>query len=277
MAFVMDSVLWIRPVDKNGIPAGPARQINHEVTDAPTWRGDSKQLLYLSNGKLRTISVNGSDLRTIPLDLTWRHETPPTQRTIIRAGRLWDGRGPNERTDVDITVVKGRIESIEAHRDRVASPDVRLVDASNLTVIPGLWESHTHEWISGKFYGDRLGRLWLAYGVTELQSMSDPVYRALETREAFGSGERVGPRYFASGEAIDGERVYYDFMRPTLSEAQLQLELSRAKALDYDILKTYVRLPHAMQEEAMKFAHTQMGVDVSRTTCSREWLTEWMA
>ncbi len=262
VAFVMDSVLWIRPVDKNGIPGGPARQINHEVTDAPTWRGDSKQLLYLSNGKLRTISVDGSDLRTVPLDLTWRHETPPTQRTIIHAGRLWDGRGPDERTDVDITIAKGRIESIEAHRDRAASPDVRLVDASKLTVIPGLWESHTHEWISGKFYGDRLGRLWLAYGVTELQSMSDPVYRALETREAFGSGDRVGPRYFASGEAIDGERVYYDFMRPTLSEAQLQLELSRAKALDYDLLKTYVRLPHAMQQEAMKFAHTQMGVAV---------------
>jgi hypothetical protein len=120
------------------------------------------------------------------------------------------------------------------------------VDASNLTVIPGLWESHTHEWISGKAYGDRLGRLWLAYGVTELQSQGDPVYRAIETREAFASGERVGPRYFASGEAIDGERVYYNFMRPTYSEAQLELEMARAQALDYDLVKTYVRLPHDM-------------------------------
>jgi Tol biopolymer transport system component len=260
VAFVMDSVLWIRPVDGNGVPAGPARQINHEVTDAPTWRGDSKQLLYLSNGKLRTISVDGSNPRTIPLDLSWRHETPPSQQTVIHAGRLWDGRGPDERTNVDITVANGRIESIEPHRDRPSSPDTRLVDASNLTVMPGLWESHTHEWISGKFYGDRLGRLWLAYGVTELQSMGDPVYRAVETREAFGSGERAGPRYFASGEAVDGERVYYDFMRPTLNEAQLALELSRAKALDYDLLKTYVRLPHEMQQKAVKFAHDQMGV-----------------
>jgi len=130
-------------------------------------------------------------------------------------------------------------------------------------VIPGLWESHTHEWISGKFYGDRLGRLWLAYGVPELQSQGDPDYRAVETREAFGSGERVGPRFFASGEAIDGERVYYNFMRPVMSEAQLEVELSRARALDYDLLKTYVRLPHAMQEKAMKFAHDQMGVVVA--------------
>src|SRR5260370_26526778 len=44
MAFVIDSVLYIRPVDQNGIPYGPARQVNHEVTDAPTWSGDSKKL-----------------------------------------------------------------------------------------------------------------------------------------------------------------------------------------------------------------------------------------
>ena len=259
VAFVMESVLWIRPVAKNGVPSGPARQINHEVTDAPTWSGDSKKLLYLSNGKLRMIGAAGGNAVTVPVDLTWQYEKPHG-RTIIHAGRLWDGRGADVRSDVDIVVVDDRIQSVEPHRERTADAGTRLVDASNLTVIPGLWEAHTHEWIEGKFYGDRLGRLWLAYGVTELQSQGDPVYRAVETREAFGSGERTGPRYFATGEAIDGERVYYNFMRPTTSEAQLQLELSRARALDYSLLKTYVRLPHVMQQKAMEFAHQQMGV-----------------
>ena len=260
VAFVSESVLWIRPVDADGVPTGEARQINHEVTDAPTWSGDSKHLLYLSNGKLRVIAADGTGVRTIPLDLTWKYPVP-AQRTIIHAGRFWDGRGAEVKTDVDVIVVNDRIQAIEPHRERKSSdPQAKLVDASKLTVIPGLWESHTHEWISGKYYGDRLGRLWLAYGVTELQSQGDPVYRAVETREAFGSGERVGPRFFATGEAIDGERVYYNFMRPTTSDAQLDLELSRAKALDYDLLKTYVRLPHAMQEKAMRFAHNQIGV-----------------
>jgi hypothetical protein len=45
-----------------------------------------------------------------------------------------------------------------------------------------------------------------------------------------------------------------------MSEAQLALELSRAQALDYDLLKTYVRLPHAWQKIAMTFAHQKMGV-----------------
>jgi Tol biopolymer transport system component len=261
VAFVMDSVLWTMPVDSNGVPTGSARQINHEVTDAPTWSGDSKHLLYLSNGKLRLIAADGTNARTIPLDLTWTHEAAPV-RTIVHAGRLWNGRGGEESKDVDIIIADGRIQAIEPHRNR-AGETAKFVDAANLTVIPGLWESHTHEWISGKFYGDRLGRLWLAYGVTELQSQGDPVYRAVETREAFASGERVGPRYFAVGEAIDGERIYYNFMRPVMSEAQLRLELSRAQALDYDEVKTYVRLPHAWQKEVVAFAHEKMGVPVA--------------
>jgi Tol biopolymer transport system component len=262
IAFVMHSVLWTRPADRSGVPSGPARQITHEPTDAPTWSGDSKKLLYLSNGRLRLISADGSNAQDVPLDLTWRYARTP-QRTIIHAGRLWDGRGADVRTDVDIVIAGDRVQAIEPHRSRAADSSARLVDASNLTVIPGLWEAHTHEWISGKFYGDRLGRLWMAYGITSLQSQGDPVYRAVETREAFGSGDRVGPRFFASGEAIDGERVYYNFMRPTISDEQLALELSRAKALDYDLLKTYVRLPHAMQQKAMEFAHAKMGVVVA--------------
>jgi Tol biopolymer transport system component len=90
IAFVMDSVLWIRPVDRNGVPAGPAHRINREVTDAPTWSGDSKRLLYLSNGRLRLISADGSNPRTIPLELTWTHESAPQQSTVIHAGRFWD-------------------------------------------------------------------------------------------------------------------------------------------------------------------------------------------
>jgi Tol biopolymer transport system component len=261
LAFVSGSVLWVRPVDANGVPAGPAKQITHEATDAPTWSGDSRQLLYLSNGNLRLVDANGATPpQTIPLDLTTAQDEP-TGRVLIHAGRFWDGKGPTVRTNVDILVVNNRIRSVSAHSDAAHKLD-KAVDASNQTVIPGLWEPHTHEWMSGKPYGDRLGRLWLAYGVTTLHSQGDPAYRAVETRESSGSGARLGPRYFATGEAIDGERVYYNFMRPTTSEEQLKIELSRAQALGYDSLKTYVRLPHAMQKEVVQFAHATMGVPV---------------
>ena len=270
LAAVMHSQLYLIPVDANGVPNGAARKINHEVTDAPTWSGDSRSLLYLSNGKLRLISRDGGQPRTVPLDLSWRPQQHEG-RVTIHAGKLWDGKGPDVLTDVDIVVEDQRIQSIRSHRNRGDrsgrggdddndNDDGRFIDASKQTVVPGIWESHTHQYISGKFYGDRLGRLWMAYGVTSLQSVGDPAYRAPETREAFAAGARVGPRYFSTGEALDGERVFYNFMRPVTTEDQLQLEFSRAKALDYDMVKTYVRLSHAWQKLAIENAHASLGV-----------------
>ena len=264
MALVMESNLFIRPVDRDsGKPTGTAVRINTEVTDAPTWSGDSQQLLYLSNGKLRLIPRGGGNARDVEVDLTWKPDQPPSGRTVIHAGHLWDGRGPDELDNVDLIVKGNRIDSIQPHRDSVHDTVGNVIDASKQTVIPGLWESHTHEYIEGKFYGDRLGRLWMAYGVTTLNSVGDPAYRAVETRESFASGDRVGPRYFATGEAIDGERVFYNFMRPTTSAAQLERELSRGKALGYDMVKTYVRLQHDWQLRAMQVSHQDMGVWVA--------------
>ncbi len=259
VAFVTDSLLYIRPVDANGIVTGTAVKLNDEVTDAPTWSGDSQRLLYLSNGKLRLISRNGGTPQTVPVDLTWKPERS-NGRVVIHAGRLWDGRGPDVQTNVDIVVVNNRIDRIvprgKGHaEDGEDGEDARTIDASTQTVIPGLWESHTHQYIEGKFYGDRLGRLWMAYGVTELNSVGDPVYRAAETQEAFASGTRVGPRYLKTGEALDGERIFYNFMRPVMSEEGLRREIERAHAMDYDMVKTYVRLPHAWQKIATQAAH----------------------
>ena len=136
--------------------------------------------------------------------------------------------------------------------------------------MPGLWEAHNHGYGGLPSFGDRAGRIWLAYGFTDLQSQGDNAYGQMEIKESFASGARVGPRYFATGEPIDGERGYYagdhgvtdaKALDLELARAQaLDLELARAQALDYDNLKTYVRLPHELQLKAMTFAHDKLGV-----------------
>jgi hypothetical protein len=163
------------------------------------------------------------------------------------------------RDNVDITIVGRRIQKIEAHRDALHS-GAEVIDASELTVLPGLWEGHNHGYGGLSSFGDRAGRLWLAYGFTELQSQGDSAYDAQEIRESFAAGTRVGPRYFSTGELIDGERIYYGMAHSITNSRDLQMELSRAQALDYDNLKTYVRLPHELQYEVMKFAHDKLGV-----------------
>ncbi|MBZ6296062.1 IS110 family transposase [Streptomyces olivaceus] len=61
----------------------------------------------------------------------------------------------------------------------------------------------------------------------------------------------------------DGPRIYYNFMRPTFTDAQLKLELERAKSLEYDLVKCYVRLPVMWHKRVIAFAH---GVGIPATS-----------
>jgi hypothetical protein len=151
---------------------------------------------------------------------------------------------------VDVVLEDGKVVAVLP-----PGPRPYTVDARALTVMPGLIDAHVHWHLRGRQWGDRQGRLWLSYGITTTRSPGDPAYQYTETREALESGDRVGPRYFGTGEAVDGSRVYYNFMRPTRSVAQLALELERARALGYDMVKTYVRLPVSAQRRVIAAAH----------------------
>ncbi|MTD54447.1 amidohydrolase family protein [Amycolatopsis sp. RM579] len=248
LAFVVESRAWVSDVDAAGRPVGDARQVTSEVTDSPSWLGRDR-LLYLNNGRLRAVPVAGGEPRTIPVELHWR-PARATGAAVIHAGAVWDGEATALRRDVDIVLDGDRIEAVLPHR-----PGRSTVDASGLTVIPGLIDTHNHWFLRGRQWGDRQGRTWLAYGITSTRSPGDPAYQMVENREAIASGRRIGPRYFATGEPIDGSRVYYNFMRPTRSAAQLDDEMDRARALGYELVKTYVRLPVDRQRELVRQAH----------------------
>jgi hypothetical protein len=248
LAFVVESCAWVVPVDARGRFTGPPRQVTFEVTDSLAWLGPDR-LLYLHNGALRSVRADGRGRRDIPLSLRYR-PARVRQHDVVRAGAVWDGRSTRLRESVDIVLDDGRVEAVLPAGGRPYT-----VDARALTVMPGLVDSHVHWHLRGRQWGDRQGRLWLSYGITTLRSPGDPAYQFTEAREALEAGADVGPRLFGTGEAIDGSRVYYNFMRPTRSVAQLALELERAKALGYDLVKTYVRLPVAHQRRVVAAAH----------------------
>ncbi len=264
IVFVMKDFLFLMPVDARGVPSGPAVQLNHETSDSPSWSGDSKTLLYLSNGKLRTIQAVGSGTPTpIPVDLAWSRALPDS-RVVIHAGTLWNGLSEATVKDVDITVVKNRIVSIAPHSAAASmSANTRYIEAGDKFVTPGLWESHNHMYGSIPESGDASGRLWLAYGFTTLQSQGDEGYIQEEVRESVVANKRIGPRYFATSELIDGNRIFYPTNRTIYDDDQMKRELERAKELDVDNYKTYVRLTNARQKQVMDFAHQTAGTWVA--------------
>jgi len=260
LMFVMDDLLYTMPVDASGYPSGVAALLNALTTDAPSYAADSRHILFLNNASLKLYDRATKQTKTVAVPLTYTRYKP-TQKILIHAARFWSGHGPDELKNVDILITDNRITSIKPHSATPPAGITRTIEAPDSTVLPGLWESHAHpDSDNGIYYGARMGRLWLAYGITDLKGLADNAYRAVEHRESYQSNTADGPRLFDTGEAVDGERVYYPMMIPTTSEAQLHRELERLKALDFDLVKLYVRLPYAMAAEGAKFGHEQMGV-----------------
>jgi Tol biopolymer transport system component len=263
MAFVMDDLLYTMPVDADGHPTGPAVKLNDEITDAPSYSGDSSKILYESVGKLHLIDRATGAITPVPLDMTYTVDKPGGT-LLIHAGRFWKGTGSIEQKNVDVLITNNRITSVKPHSAVNAKGVGKVIEAPDSTVLPGLWENHAHpDSDNGIYYGARFGKLWLAYGITTTRGIADNAYRAKEHVESYRSGTAMGPRLFDTAEAVDGERVYYPMMIATTSEAQLQREFTRIKGLDFDMVKLYVRLPFAWAAKGIDFAHNQMGVDTA--------------
>lgn len=251
-AFIVDGVLWVRPVDGQGVPTGPARQLTDVPTDAPSFAGDSTTISYLVGGELRKSTVDGHSGRSYTVPLRWR-ASKPSGRTVIHAGRFWDGVSDSVRENVDVVVDGDRIAAVTKHQP--GRPAQHRIDASDATVAPGLIDMHNHRHLGGRLLGSRQGPLWLSLGVTTTRSPGDPAYDMVEEREATTTGKRLAPRYVGTGEAIDGRRIYYNFMRPTRDLPGVLRELERARLLDYDLVKNYVRLPVESQRTTIAWAH----------------------
>ena len=257
MAAIIEGVLNVWPVAATGEPLGPPRRITNESAHSPSWQGDSRHILYQSLDKLRIVDIETGETRTVPLDLKW---TPavPTGHVVVHAGKLIDMKSATPRTNVDVIIDGNKITSVVAHAEANHASG-QVVDASGLTVMPGLVEFHSH---LQPDYGESQGRAWLAFGITTVRSPGNTPYEAVEEREANEAGVRPGPRVYGTGYLMEWQRVYYKMGIAISSVAQFEMELQRAKVLQHDLIKSYVRLPDLQQKRMVEFAHS-IGVPVA--------------
>jgi Tol biopolymer transport system component len=253
MAAIYEGTLTVFPVSRSGEPLGPPRHLTTEIAYAPSWAGDSRHILYQSNDKLRLLDIETGDVRTVPLNLTYRQYVPRTS-FVIHVGQLVDGISKTARKDMDIEIKANRIVAVEPHK-----PGRAAIEEPGLTAMPGLIDFHTHRQSD---LGEQQGRTFLAYGVTTVRSPGGFPYEAVEDREAADAGVRVSPRIFDTGHLMEWGRVYYKMGVAISSNVQLDMELQRARILGFDLLKSYVRMPDIQQRHIVDFAHS-IGVPAS--------------
>ena len=141
--------------------------------------------------------------------LQWQ-PAAPAEDFVLQVDRLFDGVRADYRRHVDVHVHGGRITAISARG--VVPPQGRVIALPNATVIPGLIDVHAHQ---SALAGERLGRAWLAYGVTTVREVAVDVPQALERAEVWAIGRTPGPRLIVSAEAgVPTERVPRDPRAP---------------------------------------------------------------
>ncbi len=256
LSFLSQGFLWTVELDAEKEFQGQPRQVTQELTDAASWHADGTHIFYQSPQGFKTINILDGHIENWDLQLAWE-KPKATQSILIRAGHLFDGSDSLLRKNQDIIIRDRQIVSISDY-DAIHTADT-IIEARDKFVIPGLIDVHAHQ---GSDMGASLGMKWLAWGVTSTRDPATNPYDALNRREAYRSGSLLGPRMFFTGSPLDGNRVYYGGTYALQNREQMQMEIERAGLLDYDLIKTYVRLPDHWQHHIVTEAH-KLGIPVS--------------
>jgi imidazolonepropionase-like amidohydrolase len=140
------------------------------------------------------------------------------QVTAIKAGSLIDPDAGAALTDQVILIRAGKIEAVG--RGLAIPSGAAIIDLSNLTVLPGLIDCHTHLADGAHGGGDPISQLTKSASRVVLESVPNArvtleagfttvrdvgVYRALNDvalRDAINRGDIIGPRMFVAGAYI---------------------------------------------------------------------------
>ena len=137
--------------------------------------------------------------------------------TLIHAGRLIDGVSAAPKTRQTVVVEAGKITAIEPGF-RAPGPGDRVIDLSQGTLLPGLFDMHVH--LTGEYsktseideyklneadvaidavvYANRT----LLAGFTTVRDLGDEYLASIALRNAINAHKVPGPRIFAAGKAI---------------------------------------------------------------------------
>jgi Tol biopolymer transport system component len=139
-----------------------------------------------------TLPDPAGDARQDLSGVTWQSQAG-ADAYVVQVGRLFDGFRSDYLRHVDIHIEGQRITAIVG-RGVLPLPET-VIDARDMTVVPGFIDLHAHH---SSLAGGRLGRIWLAYGVTTVREIATDLMEALERAEAWSSGRRAGPRLIVS-------------------------------------------------------------------------------
>jgi len=196
LMFIADRSLMIADV-KSGIPHfGNARTIHTGPISYFRWIAANQALIVSAQQGLASLDIESGRTLPVALPVTWRPAIP-SGRKIIRAGRIYNGIAPTYLEKQEIVIEGNRIVAVRPWSDPIDSTE-HIIDVSQHTVMPGLIDLAVRQ---QRTSSERIGRIWLAFGVTGIREDVRLPAEAMEQRESWRQGRRPGPRLFIRSRA----------------------------------------------------------------------------
>ncbi|HSY50227.1 MAG TPA: amidohydrolase family protein [Thermoanaerobaculia bacterium] len=235
-------------------------------TPDPVWLDERKEL-FASASSWSSVIVDGWDSevpRLLEAQDKWRDEAvaraarrlahvPAGGGIVITNARLFD---PVTMTTTPGTTIVIRGNHIESAGIGIAAPEgLERIDAQNRTVIPGLWDMHTHN-------SPDDGMLDIANGVTSVRDLANDTDFLLDLRKKIERGDAIGPRIVMAG-IIDGPGKYAGPTKVLVdNEEQARAAVDNYAKLGYEQIKIYSSVKPELVPVIARRAH-EHGLRVS--------------
>src|SRR3989454_24099 len=157
-------------------------------------------------------------------------QASPPRQTLVKAGRLIDGRSDAPQANVGILVEGERIVAVgPLAQVQGQAKNATVVDLAGMTVLPGFIDTHTHLLLQGdptsESYDQQLlyqstpyrailaarnARIALEHGFTAIRDLETEgaMYADVDVKLAVSRGEIPGPRIFAATRAMAPTGMY---------------------------------------------------------------------
>lgn len=169
--------------------------------------------------------------------------------------RLFDADAPGFVADQTVVVDKGLITAVGPSATLAPPAGARIVDASGMTLIPGLWDCHMH------VGDDYTGLQELSLGVTSVRDPGNNNALTIDRRNRAAAGRLLFPHVYASS-LIDGKGPYTaQVANVATSEAEAIALIGQAKATGFTGIKFYGTFNPAWLPASIAEAH-RLGLHV---------------
>jgi imidazolonepropionase-like amidohydrolase len=177
----------------------------------------------------------GEEMRTFD---ALGHLVPPEASGVfaIAGATLVDGTGHEPVPDSVVIVRDGRIAEVGPRSSVAISKDMTVIDGRGKTLLPGLWEMHTH------FSGVEFGPALLAAGITTARDCGGEFEFLTAARDTIDQRHAPGPRLLLAGLVdASGPKAFGAVTADTPEEARAVVERYHAAGFEQIKLYTYLK------------------------------------